>query len=367
MNLTDISIRSLKTPERGAVIYWDDSLGGFGVRVSSGGTKSFVLTYGRARRRVTIGTVGRMALKDARSRARIILAEHELSDTEEITTAFSDALDRFLVDYSARNKPSTAKETERLLRKHLLPKLERRKLPEIRRGTVVEIIDSIDAVAERAHAYTAARTFFRWCRRYGVSDVLEGTQKPVAGKARTRLITAEEFRAIWRATASLGPYGSLVRLLFVTGQRAGQIAGLHADLIDKKARTIRWPPALMKSNKEHAVPYGALTAELLEALPQEGMLFPANSGRAFNSWSSSKRALDEVCRLPHWTHHDARRFFSSTHAAIGTPLHLTERLLAHTGGVISGVAAIYNLYQWSDELRSAATAYEVYLHKLLNS
>ncbi len=49
--LTDISIRALKPPESGQQTHWDKNLGGFGVRVSRGGTKSFVLVHGANRQR----------------------------------------------------------------------------------------------------------------------------------------------------------------------------------------------------------------------------------------------------------------------------------------------------------------------------
>ena len=58
MRLTDITVRALKAPETGVALYSDDVLTGFGVRVSQGGTKSFVLTYGPRRTRETIGRVG---------------------------------------------------------------------------------------------------------------------------------------------------------------------------------------------------------------------------------------------------------------------------------------------------------------------
>jgi hypothetical protein len=70
MRLTDLAIRTLKAPEKGAVIYPDDVLTGFGVRVSEGGTKSFVLTHGVRRQRETIGRVGILGLQDARSEAK---------------------------------------------------------------------------------------------------------------------------------------------------------------------------------------------------------------------------------------------------------------------------------------------------------
>ena len=38
--LTDLSVNAIKTPESGQVFYWDQSLKGFGLRVSVGGAKA---------------------------------------------------------------------------------------------------------------------------------------------------------------------------------------------------------------------------------------------------------------------------------------------------------------------------------------
>ena len=46
MRLTDISIRTLAPPECGEKIYYDDILTGFAVRISEGGTRSYILTHG---------------------------------------------------------------------------------------------------------------------------------------------------------------------------------------------------------------------------------------------------------------------------------------------------------------------------------
>jgi hypothetical protein len=55
--LSDLMLTKLPVPETGAVIYPDETLTGFGVRVSRGGTRTFVLTHGRERRRISIGRV----------------------------------------------------------------------------------------------------------------------------------------------------------------------------------------------------------------------------------------------------------------------------------------------------------------------
>ncbi len=52
--LTDISIRSLKPPEKGPVTYRDKIPTGFGVRVSQRGTKSCAKMYGANRQRTTL-------------------------------------------------------------------------------------------------------------------------------------------------------------------------------------------------------------------------------------------------------------------------------------------------------------------------
>ena len=115
MKLTDIGLRALKVPEKGATTYFDDTLKGFGVRVSSGGTKSYVLLIGKQRTRVAIGRVGVIGLKEARDKARSILAKKQLGRFQTSTVRFSDALDRCIAQHVDSLKPSTSSEIIRIL------------------------------------------------------------------------------------------------------------------------------------------------------------------------------------------------------------------------------------------------------------
>jgi hypothetical protein len=63
VQLTDLSVRHLKTEAKQRT-HFDDTLQGFGVRVSPGGTKTFVLVYGPARERISIGRYGVISLAD---------------------------------------------------------------------------------------------------------------------------------------------------------------------------------------------------------------------------------------------------------------------------------------------------------------
>src|SRR5438105_1073337 len=106
--LTEISIRHLKAPDKGQLIYTEQSFKGFGVRVTPG-SKSYVLTYGADRRRVTLGDVSAMSLKKAREKAREILTAKEDELDEKPTLIFKAARDTFLAMHvKPNNKASTA-------------------------------------------------------------------------------------------------------------------------------------------------------------------------------------------------------------------------------------------------------------------
>lgn len=53
-----------------------------------------------------------------------------------------------------------------------------------------------------------------------------------------------------------------------------------------------------------------------------------------------------------------RRTFATNLAALGTPIHVTEKLLNHVSGSVSGVAAIYNRHAYIDEMRAAIINWE---------
>jgi hypothetical protein len=113
MQLTDLSVRHLKT-EAKQRSYFDDTVQGFGVRVSPGGTKTFVLVYGPARERITIGRYGVISLADARAEAKRILAERTLGARRPKHVRFDVAMTEFCEGHCDRkNRPGTAYETKR--------------------------------------------------------------------------------------------------------------------------------------------------------------------------------------------------------------------------------------------------------------
>ena len=116
------------------------------------------------------------------------------------------------------------------------------------------------------------------------------------------------------------------------------------------------------------MPLSPMAQEVLRGIPDTGdLFFPARGSddRAFNGWGKSKKRFDDTLEVAPYTLHDLRRTFSSNQARLGTPIHVTEKLLNHISGTVSGVAAVYNRYSYLDEMRQAVSHHDDHLAKLI--
>jgi integrase len=289
MRLTEINIRAFAV-ETGQRTFFDDTLKGFGVRVSQGGTKTYVLMHGKDRKLITLGRVGIVDLKDARNKARHLLATKQLStgEAEEPTLTFKAACNTFLAMHvKPNNKTSTAAETERLLIRHFAS-LEAKPITKLKTGDFTEIIDGLIAagtLSEANHAFTAVKTMLRFCLGRGYIDrhPLEALKRPVEARNRDRWLTDAELRKVLATAANFRLYGLLIQILLLTGQRLGQIANLRRDWIE--GDTIRFPASVMKSGHEHVVPTGEWTQALL-AMRNTALLFENEDGKPYNNYGN---------------------------------------------------------------------------------
>src|SRR6266852_5525504 len=118
VRLSDLTIKKLKVPESGQVAYTDDSLPGFSLRISHGGTKTFVLVHGRLRSRTTIGRYPIVPLAQARQKAKEILAEKTLGKGRPRNISFEQAKATFVKECEQHNKARTVNDYTRLLARH---------------------------------------------------------------------------------------------------------------------------------------------------------------------------------------------------------------------------------------------------------
>jgi len=366
MSLTDLQIRKLKLPKTGQKTYFDDTLPGFGVRVSQGGAKAFVVLLGDRRQRRTIGRHPEMKLADARRMAMGLLANANAEGPAPVPRiAFLEARDRFLAASTARNKASTAAEYKRLLGRHFVFK---KLLHEINRRDIMTIVEKLAGTpGEARHAFVAIRTMMNWCHRQGLIETSPIPPIRFKAEARSRILSDKELRIVWKRAVAFGfPYGTIVQLLIITGQRRGEIAGLRRAWIE--GGEITYPVGFTKNKREHRLPIGAMAADVLTKAPGDGdFVFASRNGddRSLSGWSKFKREFDMPLQVAPYTLHDLRRTYSSNMARLGVPLHVTEKLLNHISGSISGVAAVYNRHSYLDEMRKAVEQYEEWLRGIL--
>lgn len=370
MRLTDIVVRSLPPPDRGAKIYADDQLDGFGIRVSQGGTRAFVLTHGRTRERTTIGRYPIISLADARAEAKRILAEQMLGKHRPKRVLFQDALALFIAEKEQKNRARTIKENERILRKYFAA-LHRKHLPDLRTDDITRITDKLmDTPGTALHAFWAMRTFLRWCvrRRYLAHSPIEGLEAPTKVGSRERVLSDKELGQVLKAGSAAGQFGTLMHLLLLTGQRRGEITALHSSWIDREAKTITIPGSIAKNRREHVIPYGDRVKAILDTLPKEGLLFPGKgTDTPFTGFSKAMMTLRADCEVADFTIHDLRRTYATGLARLGVAPQTIEALLNHVTGTLSLIARIYNRHSYLPEARAAVELWEKHIASVSNS
>jgi integrase len=372
--LTDTAVKAIPAPPQGYKIYHDETVPGFGVRVTANGAKSFVLMHGNPRRRVTLGKYPLIGLADARRVAGRILAEQTLGKHFPGRLAFSEALSRFVAEKTRKNRPSTIREHERILTKYY-PTIQRKNLDEITTDDITRTLDKLSATPGTSlHAFWSMRTFMRWCvkRRYIQHSPIEGLDPPAVINWRERVLSDEEVGAVWHAAQSTGhPFGPIVQLLLLTGQRRSEIGSLQHAWLDLDANTCTLPSTLTKNGRSHTFPIGDLSCALLQAsmtASSSPFLFPArgSDGKTpFNGWSKAKAQLDAKANIEAWTLHDLRRTYATNLQRLGIRLEVIEALLNHISGTRAGIVGVYQRHRYEVEMREAVNVYESWLQSII--
>ena len=358
MKLTDLALRSLPF-ETGQRDYPDDAVRGLTIRVGAR-TKTFMLVtrHDDRRSRLKIGTYPEWTLREARERARDLLAEARVRTTEEpAALTFGKALDRFYQLHVPSMRPGSQQQCTRILTRQF-SSLAKRPLPGLKTSELAALLDRINAPAEKRNAFVWLRTFLNWCYQRGYLD-----QNPIArvkgmgaSKQRDRVLSADELTAVWQASYQhhSADYGALIRLLILSAQRKGQWLAFEPSFIDGDA--VIFPASVMKAARVHLLP-------LTDAMRRE-----IGNRLTFGKWTTSynKRALDRLSDITGYCLHDLRRSAATHMAEAGTPPHVIERILAHQSGVVSGVAARYNRASYMPEMRAALEKWEQRLASLLS-
>jgi integrase len=398
--LTDRTIKSLaKKPAKPGRTYDvpDALVPGLAVRVMSSGARTFVLVTrfpGRKNpTRRSLGAYGAITLDAARERARVWLdlirrgidpgVEEERQRTAELRKqahTFAAVAEEYIKVHVSKTRQAAA--VEIAIRREFIARWGERPIAGI---TSQDVLAVIDAAIERGAPYRAhnllafVKSLFNWAiarPNYGLETSPCDRLKPkqIIGKkqARQRILSDAEIRALWSCAETMDyPYGPLIKLLLITGQRLNEVARAtwgEFDL-DKKLWTI--PAARMKAAAAHTVSLSDEALKVLRTLPrfkQGEHLFSTTYGElAINGFSKQKRRLDELMAerlgtVEEFRFHDIRRTMRTGLSALPVPDMVRELVIAHAQ---PGLHKVYDQHKYDAEKRQALDLWAARLQQIL--
>jgi len=413
INLTDRFIKSRKAPPAGRRDEYCDALvPGLALRVTERGHKSFALAaryplHTKHTTRRALGEYGAITLGDARRKAREWLElirrgidpkiEQERSRGEQMRSqanSFASVADDFLKRHAA--KLAKFKDVKATLDNEFTARWGARPIADVTPQDVATAIKAIVARGARYQAHNAfgyLRRMFNWSigtQEFGlIGSPLERLRPgDLIGKreARDRVLRDPELRIAWEAAGELGyPYGPLVRLLILTGQRVSEVSDMTWPEVDFDNRLWTIPAARMKGGRAHEVPVNCDAAALLRSVPRPTTkkgeyIFSTVAGASpVNGFSKAKTRLDrEVARIiaaraekageqpqpiPHFVFHDLRRTMRTHLSALPVQDLVRELIIAHAK---PGLHKVYDQHTYRDEKRQALELWEKRLAGIVN-
>ncbi|WP_440996269.1 tyrosine-type recombinase/integrase [Arhodomonas sp. SL1] len=395
-SLTDVRIRKMTPPARGRRLVFDehrDAPKGFGLRVTAVGKVAFVLRYltsGGKDRLLTVGEYPTWSLAAARKRAAELRREIdsgadilEQRREERAEPTVTDVSEWFL---QTKRDRKSYRDIEGAVLGHIVRALGRKRMREVRRRDVIVLIERLAAGHPRqaGRVLVYAKQLFEYAED---REIIEAS--PIAtlksskigpgltARRRARVLHDDEIRAFWQGVETCGMHrltALALKLVLVTGQRPGEVAGMRWDELDGRLWTI---PAERrgKTDTAHVVPLTDTALALLEAArdeverlshryPRTGeYVFEARPGSALTNLAISRAASRYADALGnrdaetwgHWTPHDLRRTCRTGLAAIGVDEVVAEVTIGHTR---KGIAAVYDLHRYDREKRAALAAWE---------
>jgi integrase len=372
--LNEEIVKSLPTPEEGNKVYWfPDSVlqgaktpRGFGVVVTAAGVRSFVMNY-RAARRQRRYTIGRwpdwsvlQAVKEARDlRQRIDRGEDPLNGRRKQDAATVTTFKAIAEEYLSREGKGLRSIDQRraTFERLVYPTLSNQQIAGIKRSDIVQLLDKIEdergpRMAHVTLAYLSK--VFNWHASRSDdfrSPVVRGMGrvKPKE-RARERILTDDELRAVWRAAeASTEPFGRMVRFILLISARRTEAAAMTWSELAKGEWTL--PAARNKTKVDLIRP---LSAEARAVLPAKvdgcPFVFSINGTNPISGFGRFKLTFDKACRVTGWTLHDLRRTARTLMSRAGVNTDIAERCLGH---VIGGIRGVYDKYEYLEEKRDA--------------
>jgi integrase len=372
---TDLGVRALRPQAQ----RYEQPLGhGLYAIVQPSGRKSYAVRYrfaGKPRKLTLPRGLTLAAARKAAADALLVVEQgRDPGAAKRQQEAAADTLQAICEEYFRREggKLRSARRQQRELALKVYPVLGDRPIAEIKRSDIVRLFDRIEETAggptadlvkaflSRIFNWHAARSDdFR-------SPIVRGMARTRPSEhARTRILTDDELRAVWKTAAGQAhPYDALVRFLLLTAARRTEALFLIWSEIDGTDWVL--PAARNKAKIELVRPLSSTAQAVLDQLPRivdSKFVFTVNGRNPISGLSACKHRFDQQCGVAGWRLHDLRRTARSLMSRAGISSDHAERCLGH---VIGGVRGTYDRHRYRDEMLRAFEALAAQIERIVN-
>ena len=362
---------------------------GLAIRIAPNGRKSWNFRYRTQlgkQRRVTLGIYGGKAglgLKDAREMARSILVdvarggdpakekqEARKAEQERELRTLNDLWEAYWVRKGQLKKSGPGEIV--LWNRHIRNTVGKLDIEDLTKSKIIRYVhskgDGVDGKKTNAnHIFKLIRQTLNYAVSldYIPMNPMMGLRLPYPIVHRERFMTDEEIGIFWTGIDSVTnlspPVKIALKLALVTGQRRSEIAYISKSELDLKNKVWSLPKERTKNSRPHDVPLSDLAISLLqEAIPHSGYseyVFrsprfkeqPIDTKVLTRAWGRARKQLE----LDDVVLHDFRRTCATGLQKLGVRLEVTEAVLNHKSGSVSGIVAIYQRHDWKEEKREA--------------
>jgi integrase len=359
------------------VIYWDERRAGFGLVVTSTGSRSFVFQYRNSKgqsRRATLN--GSAKLADAHKWADILQGEVAKGidpvakkRTDQAAESKRGKFRTIAEEYIKRESPKIRSMDQRIaiLNRLVYPEIGNKQAAKLKRSDIVALLDKIEDENGAPMADNTLMVVRRICNWHAARDdefrspIVRGMGRSNSTeRARTRVLTDDE-----EAPSGLMMFGKLMQFILLTGVR--RMEGARMDRRERSGADWLIPGSRVKTKRDFLVPLSKAAAELLDGLPvigtkEVGPVFTPTGTRPLAAFDQFKKAFDEKCGFSDWRIHDLRRTARSLMSRAGVPSDHAERAIGH---VIGGIRGIYDRYAYRTEKLQAFEALAALIDRIL--
>ncbi|MER9965562.1 integrase arm-type DNA-binding domain-containing protein [Mesorhizobium sp. M0060] len=386
--LTELQLKNAKpSTDKAQYEIKDGKIAGLFVRISKE-SKTFVLKYRHEGRslRFTIGRYPDISLLEARNKAQearthvakgldpqAVKKKEKRKLADRVDALVGQFIEAVREGDGFDKKWDSWKLVERSLKEYLVSQYGTRSVHHVTKADIKSALKRIVAMGHPQAANTAfwyIRAFFNWCRKEDVIAVspCDGLDNPAPIKTRERVVSDAELAAIWKgcepAPDDVGyPFGSIVKLLILTGQRRTEVAAMRWSELNLDEGNWEISGDRTKNENATTIPLPTLAIDILRRVPKikdSPFVFPArgNKDSHFSGYAKGKKRLDDNTAidekpLENWTLHDLRRTLATNLGERQVPPHVIEHILNHSAASMTGVAKIYNRYAYGKEKREA--------------